>query len=83
MLVSIRALELEFNRPIGVLQDPQGPKIRNGRLDEGKLALDAGETVCFALRDRREAVIPRPHPEIFAAAYPGQALLIDDGRSSS
>ncbi|AHY48496.1 pyruvate kinase [Bradyrhizobium diazoefficiens] len=58
MLVSIRALELEFNRPIGVLQDPQGPKIRIGRLDEGKLALDAGETVCFALRDRREAVNP-------------------------
>ncbi len=41
----IRALELEFDRPISVLQDLQGPKIRIGRLDEGKLALDAGETV--------------------------------------
>ncbi|WP_439397154.1 pyruvate kinase [Bradyrhizobium sp. PMVTL-01] len=82
VLASIRALEREFNRPIGVLQDLQGPKIRIGRLDEGKLALAAGETVCFALSERTggKQSIPLPHPEIFAAAYPGQALLIDDGR---
>ncbi|MDA9504001.1 hypothetical protein XI09_04255 [Bradyrhizobium sp. CCBAU 11386] len=77
MPASTRALELEFNRPIGVPQDLQGPKIRIGRLDEGKLALDAGETVCFALSERTggKQLIPLPHPDIFAAAYPSQALL--------
>ncbi len=75
MLTSIRALELEFNRPIGVLQDLQGPKIRIGRFDEGKFALDAGKTVCFALSERTGG-----SSQSFAAAYRGQALIIDDGR---
>ncbi|UWU76010.1 hypothetical protein N2603_39825 [Bradyrhizobium huanghuaihaiense] len=72
MLASIRALELEFNPPIGVLQDLQGPKIRISRLDEAKLALDARETVRFALSERKAGSSQSrlPHPEIFAAAYP-------------
>ncbi|MGY3622137.1 pyruvate kinase [Bradyrhizobium sp. USDA 10063] len=79
---SIRAIEQEFGRPIGVLQDLQGPKIRIGSLEEGKLALTAGETIRFVL-DRAKGgkqSIPLPHPEIFAVAHPGQNLLIDDGR---
>ncbi|OKO81849.1 pyruvate kinase [Bradyrhizobium sp. NAS96.2] len=79
---AIRDLEREFSTPIGVLQDLQGPKIRIGSLEGGKLALHAGETVRFVIE--REAggkqSIPLPHPEIFAAAHPGQDLLIDDGR---
>ncbi|GGI31439.1 MULTISPECIES: pyruvate kinase [Bradyrhizobium] len=79
---AIRALEQEFGRPIGVLQDLQGPKIRIGLLEEGKLCLHAGESVRFVLDGARggKQAIPLPHPEIFAAAHPGQKLLIDDGR---
>ncbi|GGI26075.1 MULTISPECIES: pyruvate kinase [Bradyrhizobium] len=79
---AIRALEREFGRPIGVLQDLQGPKLRIGSLEEGELTLQAGETVRFVLDGARggKQAIPLPHPEIFVAAYPGQNLLIDDGR---
>ena len=79
---SIRALEAEVGRPIGILQDLQGPKIRIGTVKDGRLDLEAGESVRFVLegRDGDKQAIPLHHPEIFAAVVPGQDLLIDDGR---
>ena len=79
---AIRALEVELGRPIGILQDLQGPKIRVGKIRDGKIIVAAGETVRFVPSDPegdRDA-IPLPHPEIFAAIMPGDHLLIDDGR---
>ncbi|MXQ13129.1 pyruvate kinase [Microvirga makkahensis] len=79
---AIRALEKDFGRPIGILQDLQGPKIRIGTLKDGALALAEGETVRFVLEGKEgdRTSIPLPHPEIFEAILPGQDLLIDDGR---
>ncbi len=79
---AIRALEGETGRPIAILQDLQGPKIRVGLIKDGKIQVAAGESVRFVLgreEGGREA-IPLPHPEIFKAIMPGAALLIDDGR---
>ena len=79
---AIRALEAEVGSPIGILQDLQGPKIRVGRIEGGKIEVRAGERVRFVLGSTpggRDA-IPLPHPEIFAAIAPGHDLLIDDGR---
>src|SRR3954471_14509204 len=78
----VRAIEQETGRPIAVLADLQGPKLRVGRLAEGPITLEEGERVRFDLdpapgtRDR----IPLPHPEVFAALAPGVQLLIDDGK---
>src|SRR5215218_2825197 len=78
----VRAIEQETGRPIAVLADLQGPKLRVGRLAEGPVTLDEGERVRFDLdpapgtRDR----VPLPHPEVFAALAPGVHLLIDDGK---
>jgi pyruvate kinase len=79
---AIRALEREVGRPIGILQDLQGPKIRIGTVAGGSLALEAGETIRFVLQgqDGGKDAIPLPHPEIFEAVLPKQQLLIDDGR---
>ena len=79
---AIRALEAEMGRPIGILQDLQGPKIRIGALVGGKIELAAGDAVRFVLTGAEGDAqsIPLPHPEIFAAIRPGQDLLIDDGR---
>ena len=79
---AIRSLEAEVGRPIGILQDLQGPKIRVGTIRNGTIRVAAGETIRFvrsgADGDRKS--IPLPHTEIFAAIAPGQELLIDDGR---
>ena len=79
---AIRSLEREIGRPIGILQDLQGPKIRVGTIRDGKIAVEAGETIRFVLSgtDGSKTCIPLPHPEIFATIAPGHNLLIDDGR---
>src|SRR6266566_9693707 len=79
---AIRALELKVGRPIGILQDLQGPKIRVGTIKDGKITIAAGEQVRFVISgsDGDKMSIPLPHPEIFDAVAPGDDLLIDDGR---
>lgn len=79
---AIREIEAQSGRPIGILQDLQGPKIRIGVVRGGPRLIAPGETICFTLRidDTEPAAIPLPHPEIFAAIASGQELLLDDGR---
>src|SRR6195952_4624432 len=79
---AIRKLEQKVARPIGILQDLQGPKIRVGTIRDGKLTAAAGEQLRFVLSgsDGDRMSIPLPHPEIFDAVAPGDDLLIDDGR---
>lgn len=78
----IRAVEHEVGRPIGVLMDLQGPKLRVGRLVGGKIMLEAGAAFRLDLDaapgDAARANLP--HPEIFAALEPGTELLLDDGK---
>jgi len=79
---TIRELEAEFHRPIGVLADLQGPKLRVGQFDGGKINLEAGQPFRLdldsALGDGSRVSLP--HPEIFSALEPGTKLLMDDGR---
>src|SRR5205085_6224348 len=78
----IRQVESETGRPIGILADLQGPKLRLGNFAEGRIELAAGAHFRIdldeALGDQSRA--PLPHPEIFAAIEPGTELLIDDGK---
>jgi pyruvate kinase len=78
---TIRALEKETGRPIGVLADLQGPKLRLGTFAAGKIRLKAGGHFRLDLDpapgDGQRA--PLPHPEIFAALEPGTELLLNDG----
>jgi pyruvate kinase len=78
----IRQVEREHGRPIGVMLDLQGPKLRVGDFADGKVRLKTGERFRFdldpALGDATRVLLP--HPEIFAAIEPGTDLLIDDGK---
>jgi len=78
----LRALAGEVGRPIGILCDLQGPKIRLGRLPGGKRVLNEGERVRLLLGETSEDLmdVPIPHPEIFQAIKQKHALLIDDGK---
>ena len=65
----VRKLEAEFSRPIGILVDLQGPKLRIGKFESGAIRLTEGDVVSFV---RRESVgglgrVHLPHPEIFQA----------------
>lgn len=78
----IRDIEHQTSRPIAVLLDLQGPKLRIGALATGPVSLAAGTAFRLDLNpapgDGRRA--PLPHPEIFAALKPGTELLVDDGK---
>lgn len=78
----IRAVETEMGRPIGILGDLQGPKLRVGSFADGKAELEAGQT--FTLDNVKKpgdsTRVYLPHPEILRSVEPGERLLIDDGR---
>ncbi len=78
----IRRLERLHARPIGVMADLQGPKIRIGQIEGGMVELVAGQD--FRL-DTHAAPgdasrVRLPHPEVFKALEPGIEILLDDGR---
>jgi pyruvate kinase len=82
LVTTIRSIETDHERPIGILVDLQGPKLRLGKFAEGSAMLSKGET--FTL-DADESAgdahrVHLPHAEIFGAVKPGHALLLDDGK---
>jgi len=81
-IATIRAAEKEFGRPVAILCDLQGPKLRVGKFAEGKALIRHGAH--FTLdRDPAPGTAERvclPHPELFGVLQPGQRLLIDDGK---
>ncbi|OUJ16537.1 pyruvate kinase [Acetobacter sp. DsW_063] len=78
----VRQVEAELGRPIGILADVQGPKLRVGVFAEGRVVLEQGAPFRLDL-DPTPGDTTRvnlPHHEIIAAARPGSALLLDDGK---
>ena len=78
----IRSIERAVGRPIGILADLQGPKLRVGTFAEGSVPLEVGQTFTFD-DDRAPGDATRvhlPHPEILVSVKPGDRLLIDDGK---
>lgn len=82
MVAMLRGAERELERPIGILADLQGPKLRIGEIAGGEVVLSAGQKFTLDLEPvaGNETRAPLPHPEIILALKPGAALLIDDGK---
>ena len=78
----IRALEASMGRPIGILADVQGPKLRVGRFGGGRVSLQTGQKFRLDLNPTPGDVlrVNLPHPEIIEAARIGTSLLLDDGK---
>jgi pyruvate kinase len=78
----IRALEVEFDRPVAVLLDLQGPKLRIGSFKDDAVQLAKGAQ--FVLDDDPTpgdiTRVHLPHPEILQALRTGHTLLINDGQ---
>jgi len=82
LVAAIRAVETEYGRPIGILVDLQGPKLRVGSFKSGQVMLQNGATFTLDADPSPgdETRVALPHPEIFGATAPGHALLLDDGK---
>ena len=79
---AVRKLERDSGRPIGIMLDLQGPKLRIGRFEGGAAALEAGQPFRLDLVDKLGDAtrVQLPHLEVFAALGDGTELLLDDGR---
>ncbi len=81
-LTAIRALEKEFARPIAILADLQGPKLRVGTFKDGKAVIRHGGHFTLDQDETPgdETRVCLPHPELFGIMERGQRLLINDGK---
>ena len=91
-IASIRKLSKALNRPITILQDLQGPKLRVGWLPEDGVVLSAGQVVELtndqtALPGSLDPTIagveiiklPIDIPDLTHNLSPGKRILLDDG----
>ena len=78
----VRKVEALVGRPIAVLADLQGPKLRLGEFADGMIRLKAGQPLRLDLKSKAGDAerIGVPHPEIFAALRTGALVLLDDGK---
>jgi pyruvate kinase len=81
-ILSLRAIAARLDRPLAILQDLQGPKIRVGLLTK-PLSLSSGQNVRLFPENediRAGDAIPVDFPQLFDAIKPGNQILLDDGR---
>lgn len=80
----VRDVEAETGRPIGILADLQGPKLRIGAFPGGPVMLETGQIFTLFLNpvEGNASQVQLPHKEILSALAPGARLLLDDGRIS-
>jgi pyruvate kinase len=81
-VATIRAAESRIGRPVAIIADLQGPKLRVGDFEGGQINLRHGESVQVEASGEpgREGLIRLPHPEIVSAMEAGDILKLDDGK---
>lgn len=79
---NLRRTSQECHKPLALLQDLCGPKIRLGTLPPEGIEVKAGEEITFVLQDKGNTVdeIPLPIPALFAMVRVGEPISINDGR---
>ena len=78
----LRTISEELEMPVTILQDLQGPKIRVGQLEEGRMQLHRDSMVCLSpdLKIKGTGdIIPIDYPHLADEAKPGMQVLLDDG----
>ncbi|RIJ31777.1 pyruvate kinase [Henriciella algicola] len=79
---AVRSAEKAMGRPLAILADLQGPKIRVGTFEGGAIKLAYGKTYTLTADESTSApdTIPVPHPEILSSLEEGDEILCDDGK---
>ncbi len=82
LVKTIREVEAEIGRPIAILADLQGPKLRIGTFAEGSIKLEPGQQLVLDADPKPGDAtrVELPHPEILEALQVGHRLLLDDGK---
>lgn len=88
LITRLRDLSAELHKPITILQDLQGPKLRVGNLPGGAIQLDAGQIIVLSSQTETaegnkqflgKEIIPFDVPDLEKSVKPGNRILMDDG----
>ena len=79
---NIRDVQKASGNPICIVADMQGPKLRCGSFEDGKIELRYGETIEIqqGTEPGKDGLIVMPHPELMDAMVEGTVLKFDDGK---
>ena len=82
VIQNLREASQELNRPITILQDLSGPKIRTGKIKSGTIDLVDGEIFILTSDDVEgtEEIISVNYPDLALSAKVGGRILLDDGK---
>lgn len=85
IISDLRDIEKKLGRPLGIMADIQGPKLRIGKLQNGEIELVAGtevwmttENVTGGLQDGK-IILPTIYKDFVKDVSPGFTILLDDG----
>ncbi len=80
-IAALRAAAAELNRPLAILADLQGPKLRVGQMQEEGVLLEDGQEVILTTRHivGHAGEIPVQYAELPQHVQPGERILLDDG----
>lgn len=81
VIKNLRNLAQKLKAPVTILQDLQGPKVRVGRFENGKIEIKPGEVVKITIQEvlGKPGLIPSDFKELPKACKPGVRILLDDG----
>ncbi len=75
----LREVAREEGKILAILGDLQGPKLRLGHVKAGGMMLSPGDEIVLTPHPGQPAMVHLPHPDLIAAAMPGNRLVIGDG----
>ena len=78
----IRTIEADIGKPLGIIADMQGPKLRVGQFKDGEVKLKKGMKIRLDLDETLgdETRVNLPHPEVIKVLEQGDVVLFDDGK---
>lgn len=77
----LRAAAQQLGQAVTILLDMQGPKIRTGEIENGRVEITAGQTLTLTTRPvvGNSKLVPVDFPELIQSAEPGGRIMLDDG----
>ena len=81
MIRIIREVAAELNKPIAILQDLQGPKLRVGKIRNGSVLLKTGAAIKISIQEVTgdEKIISTTYQHLPQDVKPDDVVLLDDG----
>jgi len=82
VIQQVREISSRMGRPVIILQDLQGPKLRIGRLSGNRVQLRKGDEVILTheIEEGDAHTLPVPFPEVLWDLTPGVRILLKDGQ---